>query len=113
MAENPSKKSHSFFSFWGNAIKNGWSESREKFGLVVDITLAISVAVLLGAAWYSKHHPQFDADKENAANRPVMAVNVLRDAGSVNINVKQSIPCIRAPKQLNQAPGKSPRYTRN
>ena len=42
-----------------------------------------------------------------------MAVNVLRHACSININVKQSIPCIRAPKQLNQAPGKGPRYTGN
>jgi hypothetical protein len=64
--ESQRNQPRSFFSFWGVAIKKGWSESREKFGLAVDITLALAAVGLLLFAWYSKQHPKFDADKENA-----------------------------------------------
>jgi hypothetical protein len=67
MPEKPSEnRPYSFFPFWGSAIKEGWEKSREKFGLTVDIILLISGFILFLMAWYSKHHPKFDADKENA-----------------------------------------------
>jgi hypothetical protein len=67
MATPPSKNHpHSFFPFWGKAIEAGWKESREKFGLVVDITLALTAIGLLWCAWYSKHHSNFNADQEDA-----------------------------------------------
>jgi hypothetical protein len=64
--ERSNNHPHSFLPFWRIAIKEGWNESREKFGLVVDITLLISAFILWWLAWFSKHHPKFDADKENA-----------------------------------------------
>jgi hypothetical protein len=67
MVQEPSKNHpHSFIPFWRIAIKEAWNESREKFGLFVDIILLITAFVLFGMAWYSKHHPKFDADKENS-----------------------------------------------
>jgi hypothetical protein len=66
MSEKPPKEPYLFFVFWGIAIGKAWKNSREKFGLAVDITLALSAIVLFCLTWYSKHNPKFDADKEGA-----------------------------------------------
>lgn len=67
MAEKPSKKPRSFFSFWGGAIKTGWRESREKFGSAIDLAaIGLGLGLFL-VAWYSKQHPKFKADEEGAA----------------------------------------------
>ncbi len=60
MAENNQKPAHSFFRFFGISIAEGWAESREKFGLAVDITLALAAFGILWLTWYSKHHGDFN-----------------------------------------------------
>ena len=67
MAENDPHKPISFWRFWWITIKEAWSESREKFGLLVDILLFVAAILLFVFAWYSKHHPKFNAGEENEA----------------------------------------------
>lgn len=62
--ENP-QKPHGGWKFCGLCIGDAWTESREKFGLVVDILLAVSAVLLVAFAWYSKHHPRFNPGEEN------------------------------------------------
>jgi hypothetical protein len=66
MSEKPSKEPYSIFRFWRIAIGKGWDGSREKFGLVVDITLALTAVGLFVFAWYSKRHADFNAERGEA-----------------------------------------------
>lgn len=69
MAEKFSEKPHesqrsqprSFFAFWGLAIKKGCQKSREKFGGAIELASFILGIGLLGVAWYSQHHKEFNA----------------------------------------------------
>jgi hypothetical protein len=47
------------------SIKEAWGESREKFGVLVDIGIPLSTAALFAFAIYSKHHKSFDPAKGN------------------------------------------------
>ena len=67
MPETITRKPHSFCKFWWLCIKEAWSESREKFGLLVDILLFIAAILLVLFVRYSRNHSQFNADKENGA----------------------------------------------
>jgi len=67
MPEKPlEKRQRSFWSFWGEAVKIGWEESREKFGVVVDITLFLTAVGLFVLAWYSKRHGNFNRERSEA-----------------------------------------------
>ncbi|MGA2788678.1 MAG: hypothetical protein ABSF60_14250, partial [Verrucomicrobiota bacterium] len=66
LPEKPTPKAHSIFRFWGIAIGKGWEESREKFGLVVDITLALAAIGLFVLAWYSRRHQNFNEERGEA-----------------------------------------------
>lgn len=65
MSETNTQKSHLFWKFWWLCIKEAWAESREKFGLLIDILLFITAILWVLFVWYSRHHQQFDVDKEN------------------------------------------------
>lgn len=60
MADEQPKKPHSFITFLGVSVREGWTESREKFGLAVDITLALAAFAIVGFAWYSRRHIGFN-----------------------------------------------------
>jgi hypothetical protein len=60
------KKHYSFFKFWIKSAKNGWSNLQEKFGTAIDFAALLAGIGLFLVAWYSKRHPAFNADKENA-----------------------------------------------
>lgn len=60
MSENHQEKPHSFLKFLGISISEGWSESREKFGLAVDVGLVLLAVGIIVLTWYSKHHNNFN-----------------------------------------------------
>jgi hypothetical protein len=60
MSEEPSKMPHSFLKFLWISIAEGWRKSREKFGLLVDISLWLGAIAIVAFTWYSKHNSGFN-----------------------------------------------------
>lgn len=63
--ETPAFPAHSFVLFWWTAFKTGLRKSQEKFGKAADVAAITCTIGILVAAWYARHHKNFNADKED------------------------------------------------
>jgi hypothetical protein len=66
MAEQTDPQPRSFCKFCWDCIQEAWRESREKFGLVIDISFLLTTIGLCVMAWYSKHHASFNESEGEA-----------------------------------------------